>query len=406
MTADGSTSGITSVLVFGAGTNHALLLISLSRGTAPYIPPPPGVADRRYHAGPAIVAKQRHRGAGPVDVAVRLLAQHPKPGCAGSLRMLVAIFDAAGAAAAAGVVRPEVDSGPSSPGQRRRHRRHRRLAPNSPTGCPGTPPGGRGVDRHSSPYWPPRLPPIRWVSTRSTVPGECADSVTGFWNAFGALPNGLLTHPRHQVAPTRPTPSARAIQSTRAWVSASQPVSPHGTDPVAGASPTPPASQRALRYRCRTPWSSAGRRDPPPLVGGRTRRPWMPRTRPSTTAGGDPHKSRGARGPLCSVAGGAHLRFWSPRPCCRRWPRSAGQLGQRCILPGFRPWTSCHPLFAFLFLVALSVIPHHLVTCARRRPDVRHPLAASRAGGVGHRRGDHEVQESFWPRFCGMACCR
>ena len=72
---DGSTSGITSVLVFGAGTNYALLLISryreelgrkenhrdaLAGGCAPG-----WTRDRR---------KQRHRRAGPADVGAGLVA--------------------------------------------------------------------------------------------------------------------------------------------------------------------------------------------------------------------------------------------------------------------------------------------------------------------------------------------
>ena len=57
MQPDGSTSGITSVLVFGAGTNYALLLISRYReelGRTDNHRAALGVAVR--HAGPAIVA--------------------------------------------------------------------------------------------------------------------------------------------------------------------------------------------------------------------------------------------------------------------------------------------------------------------------------------------------------------
>ena len=57
MNPDGSTSGITSVLVFGAGTNYALLLISRYReelGRNENLATPSGIAVRR--AGPAILA--------------------------------------------------------------------------------------------------------------------------------------------------------------------------------------------------------------------------------------------------------------------------------------------------------------------------------------------------------------
>ncbi|MBI3214595.1 MAG: MMPL family transporter [Mycobacterium sp.] len=65
LTPDGSTSGITSVLVFGAGTNYALLLISRYREELGHAPdgPSPGTRDHRAAlavavrtAGPAIIA--------------------------------------------------------------------------------------------------------------------------------------------------------------------------------------------------------------------------------------------------------------------------------------------------------------------------------------------------------------
>ena len=109
MSPDGSTSGITSVLVFGAGTNYALLLISryreelgrnenhrdaLRRGGAAG-----GSGDR---------GEQRHRRAGAADAAARLLAQHPQPRRAGGVGSRRGRgVRAAGAAAPARAVRPQ-----------------------------------------------------------------------------------------------------------------------------------------------------------------------------------------------------------------------------------------------------------------------------------------------------------
>ncbi len=84
LTFDGSTSGITSVLVFGAGTNYALLLISRYRQELRRYPHHHD-ALRRAVRRTGHCGQQRHRGVGPADAAVRVHAEHPQLGRAGGL---------------------------------------------------------------------------------------------------------------------------------------------------------------------------------------------------------------------------------------------------------------------------------------------------------------------------------
>ncbi len=153
MTADGSTSGITSVLVFGAGTNYALLLISRYREELRR-----SVGGHRRalhtavrHAGPAIVASNA-----TVVLALLTLLFASSP----STRSL-------GVQAASGLVVAAVFvllvlppllalfgrscSGPSSPGRAPRRSPPPVPGTGSPTGCPGTPAASRP---HRSRCWP------------------------------------------------------------------------------------------------------------------------------------------------------------------------------------------------------------------------------------------------------------
>ena len=99
----------------GPGTNYALLLISRYREELRRTENHRQALRRGGAAGrPGDHRQQRHRGAGPADLAVRLVAEHQKPGRAGrvgaggggSVRP-------AGTATAAGVVRPKRCSGRS-----------------------------------------------------------------------------------------------------------------------------------------------------------------------------------------------------------------------------------------------------------------------------------------------------
>ena len=84
---DGATAGITSVLVFGAGTNYALLMISRYRQELSRRSDHRDALRRAVRmAGPAIARQQRHRRAGVADAAVRLDAKHPQPGRPGGVR--------------------------------------------------------------------------------------------------------------------------------------------------------------------------------------------------------------------------------------------------------------------------------------------------------------------------------
>ena len=107
---DGATSGITSVLVFGAGTNYALLLISRYR------------QELRRHADHRDALRRAVRMAGPAIVASNatvvlalltlMFASTPSTRSLGALAacglVVAAVSVLAGAAAAAGGVRPAV----------------------------------------------------------------------------------------------------------------------------------------------------------------------------------------------------------------------------------------------------------------------------------------------------------
>ena len=173
LAADGSTSGITSVLVFGAGTNYALLLISryreeLRHATATS----PSAAHRGPIRRPGDRRQQCHRGAGPADAAVRVVAQHPQPrgasrvGSAGRRRVR-----AADAATPAWPCSARSCSGPSSLVPEPRKSPTPEPGIGSRTGCPTTPAGSPSWRPRYWPCWPPACWQPRWGSTRSTSSG-------------------------------------------------------------------------------------------------------------------------------------------------------------------------------------------------------------------------------------------
>ena len=199
MTADGSTSGITSVLVFGAGTNYALLLISRYREelrrTSHHRQ---ALQTAVRHAGPAIVASN---ATVVLALLTLLFASSPAPeawvcrqppGCwwrrsSCCWRCRRCWRCSAGSC-----------SGPSSPGPAPTTSPTPAPGTGSPTGCPGTPPGWPWRRSPCSPCWPPAYWQLRWVSTRSTSSGECRLGHR-IQDAFGALPQRTdRPHPRHR----------------------------------------------------------------------------------------------------------------------------------------------------------------------------------------------------------------
>ena len=110
LTADGSTSGITSVLVFGAGTNYALLLISRYREELRHNDPPPrGAAHGGAHAGPAILASNATVVLALLTLLFAVVPSTRSLGVqAASGLVVAAVFVLLRPAAPAGVVRPAV----------------------------------------------------------------------------------------------------------------------------------------------------------------------------------------------------------------------------------------------------------------------------------------------------------
>ena len=130
LTFDGSTSGITSVLVFGAGTNYALLVISRYREELRHNDDHRQALRRAVRGGAGDRGQQRHRRAGATDVASGDRPQHPKPRRAGGVRTGGRRrVRAAGAAAGAGAVRHPAVLAVRPAARHPGHRRHGPVAP-------------------------------------------------------------------------------------------------------------------------------------------------------------------------------------------------------------------------------------------------------------------------------------
>lgn len=383
---DGATSGITSVLVFGAGTNYALLLISRYR------------QELRVHADHRSALCRAVRRAGPAIVASNatvvlalltlLFAATPSTrnlGAAGACGVLVA-------AVAVLVILPPLLAACG-----------RRLF------WPFVPPPGDGTAGpgawHRAAQWVGRHPgPVAAVSiaTLAVLAGGLhgtriglsqteqfrvrADSVSGYEVVAAHFPPGL-TNPTLVIAPTdQATRVGQAIAAAPGVVSVSPPqTSPSGLTKWSVLTDAPPASHAAFDVVA-TLRHSVG---PQALVGGADAKALDSQD----AAARDRRVLIPAILAVIVVILYALLRSAAAPPTLL----AATILGALAAL-GLGSWTSLHvfgfpgldnstPLFAFLFLAALGVdYTIFLVTRAREeaRAGASDPMvrAVSATGGV------------------------